>query len=68
MFYKQNGSIKSPTIFLFENPLILSKTVTGLDESTEYEFQVLAYTSVGDGPKGPVVVARTKGRKENGKR
>lgn len=68
LFYKQNGFIDSSTTFLLENPSIQSKTVAGLDESTEYEFQVLAYTSVGDGPKGPVVVARTKGRKEDGKR
>ena len=68
LFYKQNGSIKSPTIFLFENPLILSKTVAGLDESTEYEFQVLAFTSVGDGPKGPIVVAKTVFKKTQAKK
>ena len=28
----------------------LTKVVAGLDEYTEYQFQVLAYTSVGDGP------------------
>ena len=39
-------------------------SVTGLDKFTEYEFQVLAYTSDGDGPKSPVVVKRTK---EDGK-
>ena len=38
--------------------------VTGLDKNTEYEFQVLAFTSVGDGPKSSVEVERTK---EDGK-
>ena len=37
----------------------LSKEVTGLDEYAEYEFQVLAFTSVGDGPKSSVEVERT---------
>ena len=35
-----------------------------LDKYTEYEFQVLAFTSKGDGPKSSVVVERTK---EDGK-
>ena len=30
------------------------KVVSGLDEYTEYQFQVLAYTSVGDGPNSSV--------------
>ena len=38
----------------------LTKDVTGLDKYTEYEFQVLAFTSVGDGLKSSVVVKRTK--------
>ena len=43
----------------------LTKDVTGLDKYTEYEFEVLAFTSVGDGPKSAVKVERTK---EDGKR
>ena len=43
----------------------LTKDVTGLDKYTEYEFEVLAFTSVGDGPKTSVKVERTK---EDGKR
>ena len=43
----------------------LTKEVTGLDKYTEYEFQVLAFTSVGDGPKSSVGVERTK---EDGKK
>ena len=38
----------------------LTKEVAGLDKYTEYEFQVLAFTSVGDGPKSSVKVERTK--------
>ena len=37
----------------------LTKDVTGLDEYTEYEFQVLAFTSVGDGTKSSVKIQRT---------
>ena len=37
----------------------LTQDVTGLDKYTEYEFQVLAFTSVGDGPNSSVEVERT---------
>ena len=43
---------------------ILTKDVTGLEKYTEYEFQVLAFNSVGDGPTSSVEVERTK---EDGK-
>jgi len=42
----------------------LTKNVTGLDEYTVYEFQVLAYTSVGDGPNSSSITETTK---EDGK-
>ena len=42
----------------------LIKVVTRLKKNTEYEFQVLAFTSVGDGPKSSVAVERTN---EDGK-
>ena len=38
----------------------LTKTVTSLDKYTEYEFRLLAFTSVGDGPKGSLHVQRTE--------
>ena len=38
-----------------------TENVTGLDKYTEYEFQVLAFTSNGYGPKSSVKVARTDG-------
>ena len=34
--------------------------VTGLSKYTEYEFQILAFTSVGDGPNSTVKSKRTK--------
>ena len=37
----------------------LTKDATGLAKYTEYEFQVLAFTSVGDGPKSSVEIKRT---------
>ena len=47
------------------NGATLFEDVTGLEKFTEYEFQVLAFTSDGDGPKSSVKVERTK---EDGKR
>ena len=42
------------------NGTALGKDVTGLDIYTEYEFEVLAFTSVGDGPRSsPLVVVIT---------
>ena len=34
--------------------------VTSLDKFTEYEFKILAFTSVGDGPKSSILTERTK--------
>ncbi len=53
-----------PTTLVINNGTSLTTSVTGLDKYTEYEFQVLAFTSVGDGPKSSIKVARTK---EDGK-
>ncbi len=47
------------------NGEILAKDITGLAKYTEYEFQVSAFTSVGDGPKSTVNFVRTK---EDGKK
>ena len=51
-------------MLIINSAAILTKSVTGLDIYTEYEFQVLAFTSVGDGPKSTVQDERTK---EDGK-
>ena len=44
----------SLTMVLVNSGSIRTKVVSGLDEYTEYQFQVLAYTSVGDGPNSSV--------------
>ena len=49
---------------LTNNVTSLSRVVSALDKYTDYEFQVLAFSSKGDGPKSSVVVERTK---EDGK-
>ena len=59
LFYKKKGSSGSPTQITINSGSILTKVVTELDEYTEYEFQVLAYTSVGDGPKSSAKSKRT---------
>ena len=63
LFYKEKDSALSLTVLTY-NDVTLTRDVTGLDKYTEYEFEVLAFTSVGDGPKSAVVVERTK---EDGK-
>ena len=63
LFYKKKGS-STNSIILFESAKNLSKTVSGLNIFTEYEFQVLAFTSAGDGPNNRVVVST----KEDGRR
>ena len=63
LFYKEKDSAVSLTVLTY-NDVTLTRDVTGLDKYTEYEFEVLAFTSVGDGPKSAVVVERTK---EDGK-
>ena len=44
----------SLTIVLVNGGSIRTKVVSGLDEYTEYQFLVLAYTFVGDGPNSSV--------------
>ena len=60
LFYKKKGSGASATNLTISSGSILSRNVPGLDKFTQYEFQVLASTSDGDGPKSPVGVERTK--------
>ena len=59
LFYTKKVSGLSVTILTISGESTLSKNVTGLDKYTEYEFQVLAFTSDGDGPKSSVKVERT---------
>ncbi|XP_068726719.1 uncharacterized protein [Montipora capricornis] len=61
LFINRKGSEYKPNVQLVNasNALVYTKNVTGLQESTEYELQVLAFTSAGDGPKSPVQVVKT---------
>ena len=59
LYYKKKGSSGSSTQIAINSGSTLTKVVTGLDEYTEYEFKVLAFTSVGDGPKSSVESERT---------
>ena len=63
LFYKKKGSAGSEIIELF-NVTTFTKTVIGLLKGTQYEFQVLAFTTAGDGPKSSILTARTN---EDGK-
>ena len=63
LFYQKKGSVGSANTELI-NGTTFTKTVTGLRQYTEYEFQVLAFTSAGDGVKSFVLTERTN---EDGK-
>ena len=60
LFYKKKGSPGSQTVQVpFNSGSIWTKVVSGLDKYTEYDFQVLAYTSVGNGPNSSITSMRT---------
>ena len=61
LFINSNGSDDEQNVQFIDvsNASVYTKTVTGLQESTEYELQVLAYTSAGDGPRSFVQVVKT---------
>ncbi|XP_068675540.1 uncharacterized protein [Montipora foliosa] len=63
LLINRKGSEDKPNVQLVNasNAAVYTKTVTGLQESTEYELQVLAYTSPGDGPKSSAQFVTTKG-------
>ena len=59
VFYTKKVLGVSVTTLTISGESTLSKNITGLDKYTEYEFQVLAFTLDGDGPKSSVGVERT---------
>ena len=65
LFYEKKGSSGSSTQIAINSNSTLTKVVAGLDEYTEYEFEVLAFTYVGEGPNSCVVSERTM---EDGKK
>ena len=60
LFYKKKGSLGPASMQPINSQATRSQEVTRLDKYTEYEFQILAFTSVGDGPKSTVVYEKTK--------
>ncbi len=64
LFYKRNDSVGTSNLVVISVGGNLTKVVSKLEMYTVYEFQVLAFTSVGDGPNSSVTVVRTK---EDGK-
>ena len=65
LFYKKKDSAGPATMVPINSGGTLTKDVTGLNMYTEYEFQVLAYNSVGDGPNSTIKVEKTM---EDGKK
>ena len=65
LFYKKKSSSGLSTLITINSGSTLTKVATGLDKYTEYEFEVLAFTSVGDGIKSSVESERTM---EDGKK
>ena len=58
LFYKKKGYAGLENSE-FINGTTFTRTVTGLLKYTEYEFQVLAFTSGGDGPRSSILTERT---------
>ena len=65
MFYKKKVSSGQQKVVPVNSGSITTRVFSSLDKYTEYEFQVLAHTAVGDGPKSSVKYRITK---EDGKK
>ena len=60
LLYRKFSSVEDPlTVITIESSSTLSYEVTGLAIFTKYEFQVLAFSIVGDGPSSAVKTVRT---------
>ena len=60
MSYQKKGSVGPGLERLITDKTKRIEEVTRLDKYTEYEFKILAFTSVGDGPKSSILTERTK--------
>ena len=60
MLYKKKGASGSGSVQHINNQTTRTQDVTGLDKFTEYEFQISAFTSVGNGPKSTAIFEKTK--------
>ena len=59
LFYGQKRCDSQLKLLHISNASIRAETVRELMKFTEYEFRLLAYTSVGDGPNSSVHLATT---------
>ena len=60
LLYRNSSSAEDPlTVITIKSNSILSYEVTGLGIFTKYEFQVLAFLIMGDGPSSAVKTVRT---------
>jgi len=65
LFYKRkNSAADYPTVLTIQSNSTWSQNITGLRKYSEYEFQVLAFSSAGNGPKSSVQEVKTN---EDGK-
>jgi len=60
LFYKKKVSPGPQAMVPVSSGFIRTNVFSGLDIYTEYEFQVLAYTAVGEGPRSSVKYRKTK--------
>ena len=65
LFYNKKGVVGLTTEITVNGSEIHIYYVTGLDKNKEYEFQLLAFSLAGDGPKSSVESERTM---EDGKK
>ena len=60
ILYRNFSSVEDPlTVITIESNSVLSHEVTGLGIFTKYEFQVLSFSLMGDGPPSSVKSVRT---------
>ena len=64
LFFKTKDVIGLPTMLTINGSATHTYYATGLDKDTEYEFQLLAFSLAGDGPKSSVKALKTM---DNGK-
>ncbi|XP_022793315.1 tyrosine-protein phosphatase Lar-like [Stylophora pistillata] len=60
LFYKKRGISGPASMQPINDQATRTQEVTGLDKFTEYEFQILAFTAVGDGPNSTAIFKETK--------
>ena len=59
LFYKTKDVVGLQTMLTINGSEIRTYYATGLDMNTEYEFQLLAFSLAGDGPKSSVKAMKT---------